>query len=172
MHPVDWNDPNHPLAQSEPRHGQRAVLAATVLTPQGPLLCYCLHMEVCCPVGCPCWLVIASHADNKTPRLGVMMGAFVPKSSSTFPADISTHIVISCMRCIRHASLPGSSTGQKYSCSQFCDPPKMCELPCGHDTHACNCKLETIPVLLFWLFRSSMTLFLSCFQLIKCDEVL
>ena len=46
MHPVDWNDPTHPLAQSEPRRGQRAVLAATVLTPQGPLLCYCLHMEV------------------------------------------------------------------------------------------------------------------------------
>ncbi len=46
MHPVDWNDPEHPLAQSEPRRGQRAVLAATVHTPQGPLLCYCLHMEV------------------------------------------------------------------------------------------------------------------------------
>ncbi|KAL3132526.1 hypothetical protein ABBQ32_009069 [Trebouxia sp. C0010 RCD-2024] len=48
MHPVDWNDPTHPLAQTEPRRGQRAVLAATVLTPQGPLLCYCLHMEVFC----------------------------------------------------------------------------------------------------------------------------
>lgn len=48
MHPVDWNDPDHPMAQSEPRRGQRAVLAATVQTPQGPLLCYCLHMEVFC----------------------------------------------------------------------------------------------------------------------------
>ena len=47
MHPVDWNDPQHPLAQSEPRRGQRAVLAANVHTPQGALLCYCLHMEVC-----------------------------------------------------------------------------------------------------------------------------
>lgn len=48
LHPVDWNDPDHPLQQSEPRRGQRAVLAATVHTPQGPLLCYCLHMELFC----------------------------------------------------------------------------------------------------------------------------
>lgn len=53
LHPVDWNDSSHPLAQSEPRRGQRAVLAATVLTPQGPLLCYCLHMEVRSP--CSDW---------------------------------------------------------------------------------------------------------------------
>ena len=46
MHPVDWNDPKQPLAQTEPRRGQRAALAATVHTPQGPLLCYCLHLEV------------------------------------------------------------------------------------------------------------------------------
>lgn len=48
MHPVDWNDPKQPLAQTEPRRGQRAALAATVHTPQGPLLCYCLHLEVFC----------------------------------------------------------------------------------------------------------------------------
>lgn len=58
LHPVDWNDPDHPLQQSEPRKGQRAVLAATVHTPQGPLLCYCLHMEVV--------LFYSSEADIST----------------------------------------------------------------------------------------------------------
>ncbi|KAL0032425.1 hypothetical protein WJX79_010921 [Trebouxia sp. C0005] len=48
LHPVDWNNPDHPLQQSEPRRGQRAVLAATVHTPKGRMLCYCLHMELFC----------------------------------------------------------------------------------------------------------------------------
>ena len=48
MHPVDWDDPNQALAQTEPRKGKRAVLAATVHTAHGPLLCYCLHLEVRC----------------------------------------------------------------------------------------------------------------------------
>ena len=45
-HPVDWENPTHPLAQREPRHGRRAVLAATVGAPDGPVLVYCLHLEV------------------------------------------------------------------------------------------------------------------------------
>ena len=43
---MNWNDPTHPLARTEPRAGERAVLAAPLHTPSGPLLCYCLHMEV------------------------------------------------------------------------------------------------------------------------------
>ena len=34
LHPVDWNDPTHSLSRREPRRGQRAVLRATVDTPQ------------------------------------------------------------------------------------------------------------------------------------------
>lgn len=45
-HPVDWENSKHSLAQLEPRLGRRAVLAATVQAPQGPLLVYCLHLEV------------------------------------------------------------------------------------------------------------------------------
>ena len=45
-HPVDWEKPEHPLAQQEPRHGRRAVLAATVDAPDGPVVVYCLHLEV------------------------------------------------------------------------------------------------------------------------------
>lgn len=37
-HPVDWNNPAHPLARREPRRGERAVLRAVVETPQ----VYCL----------------------------------------------------------------------------------------------------------------------------------
>jgi len=33
-HPVDWNNPAHPLARKEPRRGERAVLRAVVATPQ------------------------------------------------------------------------------------------------------------------------------------------
>ena len=62
---MDWNDQKHPMAQTEPRWGERAMLAATVICPEGPLLCYCLHMEVsmpsklhdvCAPItsSCPC----------------------------------------------------------------------------------------------------------------------
>ncbi|KAK9820602.1 hypothetical protein WJX72_012209 [[Myrmecia] bisecta] len=47
-HPVDWNHPEHPLAKKEPRVGRRAILAATIHCPDGPLLCYCLHLEVFC----------------------------------------------------------------------------------------------------------------------------
>mmetsp|Transcript_8371 Transcript_8371/g.25104 ORF Transcript_8371/g.25104 Transcript_8371/m.25104 type:complete len:379 (+) Transcript_8371:2625-3761(+) len=48
-HPVDW-DATHargPPAK-EPRRGRRAVLAATVQAPAGPLLVYCVHLEVFC----------------------------------------------------------------------------------------------------------------------------
>ncbi len=45
-HPVNWENPTHALAQREPRRGCRAVLAATVHVPQGPLLVYNLHLEV------------------------------------------------------------------------------------------------------------------------------
>lgn len=45
-HPVDWNAPKHALALREPRRGCRAALAATVHTPEGPLLVYNLHLEV------------------------------------------------------------------------------------------------------------------------------
>lgn len=31
---MDWNNPTHPLARREPRRGERAVLRATVTTPQ------------------------------------------------------------------------------------------------------------------------------------------
>ncbi|KAK9845155.1 hypothetical protein WJX84_008730 [Apatococcus fuscideae] len=48
MNPLDWEDPRLAAAQREPRRGQRAILAATFATPQGPLLCYNLHMEVFC----------------------------------------------------------------------------------------------------------------------------
>ncbi|KAL4443466.1 hypothetical protein ABPG75_011203 [Micractinium tetrahymenae] len=47
-HPVDWNNPAHPLARREPRRGERAVLRATVATPQGPLVVYNAHLEVFC----------------------------------------------------------------------------------------------------------------------------
>ncbi|KAL4422229.1 hypothetical protein ABPG77_009704 [Micractinium sp. CCAP 211/92] len=47
-HPVDWNNPTHPLARREPRRGERAVLRATVTTPQGPLVAYNAHLEVFC----------------------------------------------------------------------------------------------------------------------------
>lgn len=50
---MDWNDQKHPMAQTEPRWGERAVLAATVICPEGPLLCYCLHMEVSMPSNLP-----------------------------------------------------------------------------------------------------------------------
>ena len=43
---MDWEAPTHELAMREPRHGCRAALAATVHTPAGPLLAYCLHLEV------------------------------------------------------------------------------------------------------------------------------
>lgn len=45
-HPVDWNNPQHPLAQKEPRRGRRLTLAADVCTPQGSLWVYCCHLEV------------------------------------------------------------------------------------------------------------------------------
>lgn len=45
-HPVDWENPTHPLAKREPRKGRRLSLAATIQTPQGPLLCYSCHLEV------------------------------------------------------------------------------------------------------------------------------
>ena len=74
---MDWNNPQHPLARKEPRRGRwacavpcrspqhapalapahaaplpavhrRAVLRTTVATPQGPLVCYCAHLEVFC----------------------------------------------------------------------------------------------------------------------------
>lgn len=48
IHPVDWNDQSHPLAQREPRRGQRAVLRCTMSTPQGPFVVYCAHLEVFC----------------------------------------------------------------------------------------------------------------------------
>ncbi|KAI3428040.1 hypothetical protein D9Q98_006426 [Chlorella vulgaris] len=47
-HPVDWNNPTHALARREPRRGKRAVLRATVDTPQGPLVVYNAHLEVFC----------------------------------------------------------------------------------------------------------------------------
>ncbi|KAL4858574.1 hypothetical protein ACK3TF_001528 [Chlorella vulgaris] len=47
-HPVDWNNPTHALARREPRRGERAVLRATVDTPQGPLVVYNAHLEVFC----------------------------------------------------------------------------------------------------------------------------
>ncbi|KAK9842835.1 hypothetical protein WJX74_003107 [Apatococcus lobatus] len=46
--PLDWEDKSLPAAGREPRRGQRAILAANFATPQGPLLCYNLHMEVFC----------------------------------------------------------------------------------------------------------------------------
>lgn len=47
-HPVDWNNPAHPLARREPRRGERAVLRAVVETPQGPVVVYNAHLEVFC----------------------------------------------------------------------------------------------------------------------------
>ncbi|KAG7672843.1 hypothetical protein KSW81_001783 [Nannochloris sp. 'desiccata'] len=47
-HPVDWNNPTHPLAQRQPRRGARAILRATLATPQGPLVVYNAHFEVFC----------------------------------------------------------------------------------------------------------------------------
>ena len=46
VHPVDWNDQTHELAQREPRRGRRLSLAAVVHPPQRPpLLVYCVHLE-------------------------------------------------------------------------------------------------------------------------------
>ena len=45
-HPVDWENPEHPLAKKEPRHGRRLTLAATVKSPSGPLVVYSCHLEV------------------------------------------------------------------------------------------------------------------------------
>jgi len=45
---VDWNNPTHPLAQRQPRRGARAILRATLATPQGPLVVYNAHFEVFC----------------------------------------------------------------------------------------------------------------------------
>ena len=47
-HPVDWNNPTHPLAKRQPRRGARAILRATIATPQGPLIVYNAHFEVFC----------------------------------------------------------------------------------------------------------------------------
>ena len=43
---MDWENPKHQLAMREPRKGRRLSLAATVVTPQGPLVCYSCHLEV------------------------------------------------------------------------------------------------------------------------------
>ena len=43
---MDWENPKHQLAAREPRKGRRLSLAATVVTPQGPLVCYSCHLEV------------------------------------------------------------------------------------------------------------------------------
>jgi hypothetical protein len=47
-HPIDWENPRHPLAVKEPRHGRRLTLAATIHTPQGPVLLYTAHLECFC----------------------------------------------------------------------------------------------------------------------------
>jgi endonuclease/exonuclease/phosphatase family metal-dependent hydrolase len=45
-HPVDWNNPSHPLALKEPRRGRRLTLAADIRTPMGDLRLYNCHLEV------------------------------------------------------------------------------------------------------------------------------
>lgn len=46
-HPVDWNNPAHPLARKEPRQGERAVLRVTLATPGGgSLVVWNAHLEV------------------------------------------------------------------------------------------------------------------------------
>lgn len=45
-HPIDWENPDHPLCKKEPRHGKRLTMAGTVHTNQGPLLMYSVHLEV------------------------------------------------------------------------------------------------------------------------------
>lgn len=45
MHPVDWNNPTHPLARREPRRGERAVLRATVATPQVCRSAHCFKQQ-------------------------------------------------------------------------------------------------------------------------------
>jgi hypothetical protein len=47
-HPVDWNNPTHPLARKQPRRGARAILRATLAAPPGPLVVYNAHLEVFC----------------------------------------------------------------------------------------------------------------------------
>lgn len=116
MHPVDWNDPDHPMAQSEPRRGQRAVLAATVQTPQGPLLCYCLHMEVslkCC---------IPLHMCASPLRQ--------PKhvSSSAFHQTCASHPMIACMA---GQLLVGS---QSSNCCRLVTP-QQCKRGCEQSRH-------------------------------------
>jgi len=44
--PVDWEDSSVAVTTWEPRRGRRLSLAATVVTPQGPLLVYSAHLEV------------------------------------------------------------------------------------------------------------------------------
>ena len=64
------------MAQTEPRWGERAVLAATVICPEGPLLCYCLHMEVSMPRKLPgvCAQLMAICRLNTIPCLQVFCG--------------------------------------------------------------------------------------------------
>eukprot|EP00884_Botryococcus_braunii_P013625 jgi/Botrbrau1/22263/Bobra.0138s0025.1 len=50
VHPLDWEDPSHPMARKEPRRGRRFVLAATIKTPYGPLQVYSAHLEVFCGI--------------------------------------------------------------------------------------------------------------------------
>lgn len=47
---LDWEDPAHPAAREEPRHGARAVLRCTVCCGGtiGNVVVYCLHLEVFC----------------------------------------------------------------------------------------------------------------------------
>eukprot|EP00798_Chlamydomonas_sp_ICE-L_P003282 gene3282-13309_t len=47
-HPIDWENPTHPLCQKEPRHGRRFTLASTIQTPQGPMAMYTAHLECFC----------------------------------------------------------------------------------------------------------------------------
>ncbi|KAG2483952.1 hypothetical protein HYH03_017198 [Edaphochlamys debaryana] len=51
-HPIDWELPPpqqpHKLAAREPRKGRRVTTAATIATPQGPLLVYSAHLECFC----------------------------------------------------------------------------------------------------------------------------
>ena len=46
VRPVDWTLPG-PI-ENEPRRGLRITPSARVLTPWGPVVCYCIHLEEFC----------------------------------------------------------------------------------------------------------------------------
>mmetsp|Transcript_34770 Transcript_34770/g.62574 ORF Transcript_34770/g.62574 Transcript_34770/m.62574 type:complete len:358 (+) Transcript_34770:254-1327(+) len=64
-HPIDWENPEHKLAKKEPRKGRRLTAAATVVTPQGPLLVYSAHLECFCGALSRFWQLSDIFRDSR-----------------------------------------------------------------------------------------------------------